>query len=47
MTILNALLIVFISQNVCHEVTKHTLANKSLKTELQAKEEQAKELQEK
>ncbi|KAG5848162.1 hypothetical protein ANANG_G00095490 [Anguilla anguilla] len=34
-------------KNACNEVTKHTLATKSLKTELQAKEEQVKELQEK
>ncbi|KAJ8271656.1 hypothetical protein COCON_G00105150 [Conger conger] len=34
-------------KNACNEATKHTLANKSLKTELQAKEEQVKELQEK
>ncbi|KAJ8336188.1 hypothetical protein SKAU_G00395310 [Synaphobranchus kaupii] len=33
-------------KNACNEVTKHTLANKTLKTELQAKEEQLKELQE-
>ncbi|XP_061101880.1 centlein [Conger conger] len=34
-------------KNACNEATKHTLANKSLKTELQAKDEQVKELQEK
>ncbi|KAJ8388258.1 hypothetical protein AAFF_G00135190 [Aldrovandia affinis] len=34
-------------KNTCNEVTKHTSANKTLKTELQAKEEQVKELHEK
>ncbi|KAG9344103.1 hypothetical protein JZ751_012585 [Albula glossodonta] len=34
-------------KNTCNEVTKHSSANKTLKTELQAKEEQVKELHEK